>query len=93
MRTSTLKKRTLVAYQVDESSCETVINILGVFQGGQDWEAALSEDQGDPEAGRWPIRAWQMRGRRINGDRSRPTVFNAFPQVRPTMPTLATNGR
>lgn len=52
MRTSTYKKRTLVAYEVDESSGEVVVNILGVFHGGQDWEAALSEDQGDPEVGR-----------------------------------------
>jgi toxin ParE1/3/4 len=51
MRTTTFKKRTLVAYEVDESSVELVVNILGVFHGGQDWEAALSEDQGDPEAG------------------------------------------
>lgn len=52
MRTSTFKKRTLVAYEVDESSGELVVNILGVFHGGQDWEAALGEDQGDPEPGR-----------------------------------------
>jgi len=52
MRTSTFKKKTLVAYEVDESSGDLVVNILGVFHGGQDWEAALGEDQGDPEAGR-----------------------------------------
>lgn len=52
MRTSTFKKRTLIAYEVDESSGELVVGILGTFHGGQDWEAALSEDQGDPEAGR-----------------------------------------
>lgn len=51
MRTITFKKRTLIAYEVDESSDELVVNILGVFHGGQDWEAALAEDQGDPEAG------------------------------------------
>lgn len=45
-------KKTLVAYALDESSDEIVVNILGVFHGGQDWEAELSEDQGDPEAGR-----------------------------------------
>jgi len=28
-----------------------VANILGVFHGGQDWQAALGEDQGDPQAG------------------------------------------
>lgn len=38
-------------HQLDESSGEVVVNILGVFHGGQDWEAALSEDQGDPEMG------------------------------------------
>ena len=52
MRTSTFKKRTFVAYEVDESSGELVVNILGVFHGGQDWEAALGEDPGDPEAAR-----------------------------------------
>jgi len=52
MRTSTYKKRTLVAYEVDDSSGEFVVNILGVFHGGQDWEAALGEDHGDPAAGR-----------------------------------------
>lgn len=41
MRTTTLKKRTLIAYEVDESSGELVVNVLGVFHGGQDWEAAL----------------------------------------------------
>jgi plasmid stabilization system protein ParE len=51
MRSTTFKKKTLVAYALDESSDELVVNILGVFHGGQDWEAALSEDQGDPEAG------------------------------------------
>ncbi|MGA9747535.1 MAG: type II toxin-antitoxin system RelE/ParE family toxin [Nocardioides sp.] len=52
MRTITFKKRTLIAYEVDESSGELVVNVLGVFHGGQDWEAALSEDQDDREAGR-----------------------------------------
>ena len=52
MRTSTFKKRTLVAYEVDESSGQVVVNILGVFHGGQNWEAALGEDESDPEAGR-----------------------------------------
>jgi len=31
MRQSTFKKRTLIAYEVDESSGELVVNILGVF--------------------------------------------------------------
>jgi hypothetical protein len=45
MRTTTYKKRTLVAYEVDESSGDLVINVLAVFHGGQDWEAALGEDR------------------------------------------------
>lgn len=44
MRTATFKKRTLIAYEVDESSGELVVNILGVFHGGQDWEAALRDE-------------------------------------------------
>jgi len=47
MRTTTFKKRTLVAYEVDESSDEVVVNVLGVFHGGQDWEAALGGDPTD----------------------------------------------
>lgn len=46
MRTSIYKKKTLVAYEVDESSGELVVNILGAFHGGQDWEAALCEEDG-----------------------------------------------
>ena len=44
VRTTTFKKRTLIAYEVDESSGELVVNILGVFHGGQDWEAALRDE-------------------------------------------------
>ena len=51
MRTSTFKRGTLVAYEVDESSGELVVNILGVFHGGQGWEAALGDEQGDPVVG------------------------------------------
>jgi toxin ParE1/3/4 len=51
MRTTTFKNRTVVAYEVDQSSGEFVVTILGVFHGGQDWEAALGEEQGDPEVG------------------------------------------
>ena len=47
MGTTTFKKRTLVAYEVDESSGELVVNILGVFHGGQDWETALRVDPAD----------------------------------------------
>lgn len=49
IRTTTFRKRTLVAYEVDESSSELVVNVIGVFHGGQNWEAALSEDQGPTE--------------------------------------------
>lgn len=52
MRTTTFRKRTLVAYEVDESCGELVVNILGVFHGGQDWETALGEDQDEPGVGR-----------------------------------------
>ena len=44
MRTTTFRKRTLIAYVVDESSDELVVNILGVFHGGQDWGAALRDE-------------------------------------------------
>jgi len=47
MRTTTFKKRTLVAYEVDESSDEVVVNVLGVFHGGQDWETTLGVDPAD----------------------------------------------
>ena len=92
MRTSTFKKRTLVAYEVDESSGELVVNILGVFHGGQDWEAALGQDQSDPEAGRDVF----VRGKCVAGGPRRPpatNALNAFAQVSRTLPTMTTNGR
>jgi toxin ParE1/3/4 len=46
MRTTTYKKRTLVAYELDESSGELVVNVVGVFHGGQNWEASIGADQG-----------------------------------------------
>lgn len=49
MRTTTYKKRTLVAYEVDESSGEIVVSVVGVFHGGQNWEAALSADDDSEE--------------------------------------------
>lgn len=52
MRTSTFKKRTLVAYEVVETSSEVMINILGVVHGGQQWESALGDDKSDLDAGR-----------------------------------------
>jgi toxin ParE1/3/4 len=49
MRTTTYRKRTLVAYEVDESPGEVVVNVLGVFHSGQDWETVLRVDPFDPE--------------------------------------------
>lgn len=51
MRVTTYKKRTTVAYEVDETSGELVVNILGVFHGGQNWETAFGEEQVDPQEG------------------------------------------
>lgn len=42
MRTTTYKKRTLIAYAVTESDDDVVVDIVGIFHGGQDWEARLS---------------------------------------------------
>ncbi len=46
MRTTVFRRRTLVAYEVDDSSGD--VNILGVFSGGQDWEAAWGP--GEPQS-------------------------------------------
>lgn len=48
-RTTTYKKRTLVAYEIDESSEEFVVNILGIFTGGQNWEHVMEAEEGAPE--------------------------------------------
>ena len=52
LRTTIFEKRSLIAYEVDESSGELVVNIFGVLHVSQNWEAVLGEDRGDPEAGR-----------------------------------------
>jgi toxin ParE1/3/4 len=44
LRTTTYRRRTVVAYLVTEENGQRVITILGVFHGGQDWAAALSSD-------------------------------------------------
>jgi hypothetical protein len=49
MRTTVFRRRTLVAYVVDESSGD--INVLGVFSGGQDWEAALGPGDHESDQG------------------------------------------
>lgn len=45
LRTSTFKKRTLIAYVVDGSIDDPLISVVGIFHGGQDWERAVA----DPE--------------------------------------------
>lgn len=45
VRTTTHKGRTLIAYDVDESTGEPVVNILGVFHGGQNWEATFESEE------------------------------------------------
>ncbi len=50
MRNSAHQRRTLVAYEVDESSGELVVNVLGIFHGGQNWEAMLGGSEDPPEA-------------------------------------------
>ncbi|WP_210651141.1 type II toxin-antitoxin system RelE/ParE family toxin [Nocardioides sp. SYSU D00065] len=49
IRTTTFKKRTIIAYEVDESSGAVVVNVVGVFHAGQDWEGALSADEDSEE--------------------------------------------
>lgn len=43
MRTTTYKKRTIIAYALDGTGDDLVVTIVGVFHGGQDWESALRE--------------------------------------------------
>lgn len=50
MRTTSYKKRTLIAYDVEDSGSNVVVNIVGVFHGGQDWEAALRGDPSEPDS-------------------------------------------
>lgn len=52
MRTSAYQRRTPVAYEVDESSGELVVNVLGIFHGGQNWEAMLGGSEDPPEGTR-----------------------------------------
>lgn len=51
MPATTFKKRTPVAYTFDQSSTETVVNVLGVFHGGQDWEADFGDDVAEENSG------------------------------------------
>lgn len=44
LRTTTFKRRTLIAYVVDASGDDVVINVVGVFHGGQDWASSLLEE-------------------------------------------------
>lgn len=43
VRTTTYKKRTLIAYWVDDSETDVIVTVVGVFHGGPDWESALRE--------------------------------------------------
>lgn len=45
MRTSTFRRRTVIAYEVDDSADEVVVSVLSVFHGGQDWEATVQPDR------------------------------------------------
>lgn len=49
IRTTVFRRRTLVAYVVDESSGD--VNVLGVFSGGQGWEAALGPGDHESDQG------------------------------------------
>lgn len=40
LRTLSLRRRVMIAYAVEEKA----VTILGVFYGGQDWEAVLAEE-------------------------------------------------
>jgi len=51
MRTTTSKRRSLIAYELDESSDEIAVNILGIFAAGQNWEYSLRMDEGASESG------------------------------------------
>lgn len=44
MRTTSHRRRTVIAYEVDDSSGEVVVTVLGIFHGGQDWQSALQVD-------------------------------------------------
>ena len=43
LRTTNYKGRTVIAFNVDDTAM--LVSILGVFYGGQDYEAALSEPE------------------------------------------------
>ena len=49
MLTTVFRQRTLVAYAIDESSGDLVVNVLGLFHAGADWAAVLAEDQVDAD--------------------------------------------
>lgn len=40
-RVTYLNRRTLVAYEVEESADGVVVSIYGILQNGQDWESDL----------------------------------------------------
>lgn len=51
MRTTTFKRRTLVATRVTSRPVSSW-STFSAFHGGRDWETSLGADQGDPKASR-----------------------------------------
>ncbi len=43
VRTTTYKKRTLIAYEIGGPMDEDTITVLGIFHGGRDWPSAVGE--------------------------------------------------
>lgn len=41
VRTTTYKKRTLIAYEIGGTTDEDTITVLGVFHGGKDWASTV----------------------------------------------------
>lgn len=44
MRTTTFRKRTLIAYDIEDTATGVVVNVIGIFHGGQDWQGALQPE-------------------------------------------------
>jgi len=47
LRITNYKKRTIIAFEADEQAL--LVSILGIFYGGQDYEAILSDEPDDEE--------------------------------------------
>ena len=90
MQATTFKKRTLVTFEVDESSEELVVSVLRVFYVGQRL-GGLVACFGSTVLLGGPM--WQLCGRTSSRDQRRSTTPNAFAQVSRTMSSFATNSR